>query len=80
MGRLLHFLTHGASLALFARESSAIIHTIFDSVFFKITHGLARNLYSDIKKQIQVNSSSVHNLKTGCLQRIYKVIINRKCF
>ena len=35
MGRLLHFLTHGAPLARFARESSAIIEVLAGCVVFR---------------------------------------------
>ena len=35
MGRLLHFLTHGAPLARFARESLAIIHSFKELVIYQ---------------------------------------------
>ena len=35
MGRLLHFLTHGAPLARFARESFAIIHSSKELVIYQ---------------------------------------------
>ena len=35
MGRLLHFLTHGAPLARFARESSAIIEVLAGCIVFR---------------------------------------------
>ena len=35
MGRLLHFLTHGAPLARFARETFAIIHSSKELVIYQ---------------------------------------------